>query len=39
VPWAWLVGHAEQCDINRSEALAWREWYSRQSGLSAGAQK
>lgn len=29
VPWGWLVGRAEQCDLNRSEVLTWREWYDR----------
>jgi hypothetical protein len=30
VPWPWLVGRAEQADLNRSEVLSWREWYDRQ---------
>lgn len=30
VPWAWLVDRAEQCDLNRAEALTWREWYRQQ---------
>lgn len=30
VPWPWLVGRAEQADLNRSEVLSWREWYARQ---------
>ena len=30
VPWLWLVGRAEQSDLNRSEVLSWREWYDRQ---------
>jgi hypothetical protein len=30
VPWPWLVGRAEQADLNRSEVLTWREWYDRQ---------
>ena len=29
VPWGWLVGRAEQHDLNRAEALAWREWHRR----------
>lgn len=29
VPWGWLVDRAEQCDLNRAEALAWREWRRR----------
>lgn len=29
VPWQWLVQRAEQCDLNRNEVLAWREWYQR----------
>jgi hypothetical protein len=27
VPWNWLVGQAERCDLNRSEVLSWREWH------------
>ena len=30
VPWPWLVGRAEQADLNRAEVLSWREWYDRQ---------
>jgi hypothetical protein len=33
VPWQWLVQRAQQCDLNRAEALAWREWHSKQSML------
>lgn len=33
VPWGWLVNRAEQCDIDRSEVLTWRHWYSEQSKL------
>lgn len=29
VPWVWLVDRAEQCDINRAEALAWRSWHKQ----------
>lgn len=29
VPWNWLVDRAQQCDLNRAEALSWREWYDR----------
>lgn len=29
VPWDWLVDRAEQADLNRAEALAWRDWYRR----------
>lgn len=29
VPWSWLVERAEQADLNRAEALAWRDWYAR----------
>lgn len=29
VPWQWLVQRAEQCDLNRNEVLAWREWHQR----------
>lgn len=28
VPWGWLTDRAEQADLNRSEALAWRQWYA-----------
>lgn len=31
VPWGWLVDNAEQCDLNRSEVLSWREWHRQQS--------
>lgn len=31
VPWGWLVGSAEQCDLNRAEVLSWREWHRQQS--------
>lgn len=31
VPWGWLVGEAENCDLNRAEVLTWREWYRLQS--------
>jgi hypothetical protein len=31
VPWQWLVGRAEQCDLDRAESLSWRDWYARQS--------
>lgn len=27
LPWDWVVGQAERCDLNRSEVLAWRTWY------------
>jgi hypothetical protein len=30
VPWAELVDRAERGDLNRSEVLAWRDWYDRQ---------
>lgn len=29
VPWPWLVERAKQCDLNRNEVLAWREWHER----------
>jgi hypothetical protein len=29
VPWEWLVQRAEQCDLNRNEVLAWREWHQK----------
>ena len=28
VPWNWLVNTGGQCDLNRSEAQSWRDWYS-----------
>jgi hypothetical protein len=31
VPWIWLVGRAEQCDLDRAEALSWRSWYQQQA--------
>jgi hypothetical protein len=31
VPWQWLVQRAEQCDLNRNEVLAWREWHEKLS--------
>jgi hypothetical protein len=31
VPWRWLVGRAGQCDLDRAENVAWRDWYARQS--------
>jgi hypothetical protein len=31
LPFAGTIGTAKQCDLNRSEALSWREWYERQS--------
>lgn len=31
VPWNWLVGRARQCDLDRTEALTWRDWYQRQA--------
>jgi hypothetical protein len=34
VPWGWLVGRAEQADLDRAEVLAWRTWYARQAELS-----
>ena len=27
VPWNWLVNTGGQCDLNRSEAQSWRDWY------------
>ena len=33
VPWPWLVERAQQCDLNRSEVMSWREWQTRQSEL------
>lgn len=27
VPWGWLVSHAQTCDLDRNEALAWRTWH------------
>lgn len=30
VPWGWLVDRARQCDLNRAEALSWREADRRQ---------
>lgn len=29
VPWGWLVGRAEEHDLDRAEVLAWRDWYVR----------
>lgn len=29
LPFAPAIDFAEQCDINRSEALSWREWYQK----------
>lgn len=29
VPWGWLVSHAQTCDLNHNEVIAWREWHSR----------
>lgn len=29
VPWQWLVDRAEQCDLNRTEVLSWREWHAK----------
>lgn len=31
VSWRWLVDRAEQCDLNRAEALIWRDWYEQQA--------
>lgn len=31
VPWGWLVQRAEQCDLNRAEVLAWRDWHKQLS--------
>lgn len=31
VPFDWLVGRAEQADIDRAEVLSWRNWYERQA--------
>jgi hypothetical protein len=31
VPWQWLVGRAEQCDLDRAESLSWRDWYAREA--------
>jgi hypothetical protein len=31
VPWRWLVGRAEQSDLDRAEVVAWRSWYQRQA--------
>lgn len=28
VPWQWLVGEAEVCDLNRNEVVAWRDWHT-----------
>jgi hypothetical protein len=43
VPWNWLVGRARQADLDRSEVLAWRDWYVRQNAewqkLKAGGGK
>lgn len=33
VPWQWLAQRAEQCDLNRNEVLAWREWHQRMQEL------
>lgn len=38
VPWGWLVGSAERCDILRNEVLTWREWH-RQIGAGWPASK
>lgn len=29
VPWNWLVNTGGQCDLNRSEAQSWRDWYAQ----------
>lgn len=29
VPWRWLVGTGEQCDLERAENVAWRNDYAR----------
>lgn len=29
VPWGWLVDRAEEHDLDRQEALAWRQWYAK----------
>lgn len=29
VPWNWLVGRGKQCDLDSTEALAWRSWYQQ----------
>lgn len=31
MPFGWFVDRAEQCDFNRAEVLAWREWHQRQA--------
>lgn len=33
VPWPELIASAEQADANRSEVLAWREWYASEKAL------
>jgi hypothetical protein len=29
VPWNWLVNTGGKCDLNRSEAQSWRDWYAQ----------
>jgi hypothetical protein len=31
VPFDWLVGRAEQADLDRAEVLSWRNWYQLQA--------
>lgn len=42
VPWNWLTGRGEQCDLDRAEALTWRSWYQQQAkaweAMRAGAK-
>lgn len=38
VPWNWLVGRARQCDLDRAEAVTWRDWYQQQAKAWEGAR-
>jgi hypothetical protein len=31
VPWDWLVNTGREADLDRAEALAWRDWYKREA--------
>lgn len=39
LPFDWTVSQAETCDLNRAEALTWREWWKQQSEAWAKAAK
>lgn len=38
VPWQWLVGRARQADLDRAEALAWRDWYTKNTAAEQAAK-